>query len=309
MLFFSCNMDSFLPDDEKSTAGDSKECWATDWDGELIRLDHKFQQQFSSPNVHPDKPPPIRMSMMVNGLYIYLTLDQCLRQALHNAQLSTTKPQANARAEIHRSSSGSAASSIFSTPPLGTDRGTEEIHKELKNLGTWLFILCSPWLIWKISGLFIAELPTEVDQSQPEILSDIPVNNMTSHQILLNIPEHLCKSFLSSAGQQLVSSFPIYSPCIPSWCESPKINQAMHRARSSYVHHLHSVENKIFGFSGNFFDSKFDCSTVLEFQILLSVKITPKGKCYPMFPPILYLNDSMNLRQLFLNPMLTKVER
>ena len=83
----------------------------------------------------------------------------------------------------------------------------------------------------------------------------------------------------------------------------------MRRAQSSYVHRLRSVGNKIFGFSGNFFDSKFDRSTVPEFQILLGVKITPKGKRYPMFPPILYLNDSMNPRQLFLNPVLTKVER
>ena len=153
---------------------------------------------------------------MVNGSYIYLTLDQRLRQALHDAQLSTTKLQANARTEIRRSSSGSAASSIFSAPPLGTDGGTKEIHKELKNLGTRLFILCSPWPIWKISGSFIAELPAEANQSQPEILSDIPVNDVTSYRILSNVPEHLRKSFLSSAGQQLVSNSLIYSPCIPS---------------------------------------------------------------------------------------------
>lgn len=82
----------------------------------------------------------------------------------------------------------------------------------------------------------------------------------------------------------------------------------MRKARSSYVHRLRSVGNKIFGFSGNFFDSKFDRSAVPEFRALLGVTDSLKGKRYPMFPPILYPNDSMNPRQLFLNPVLTKVE-
>lgn len=82
----------------------------------------------------------------------------------------------------------------------------------------------------------------------------------------------------------------------------------MRTARSTYVHRLRGVGNKIFGFSADFFDSKFDRSVVPEFQTLLGVKNTPKGKRYPMFPPILYpSNSGMDPKQLFLNPALVKV--
>ena len=83
----------------------------------------------------------------------------------------------------------------------------------------------------------------------------------------------------------------------------------MRAARSSYIFRLRSVGNRIFGFSADFFDSKFDRSTVSEFQVLLGVKNTSKGKRYPMFPPILYPDGkSTDPKQLFLNPALTKVD-
>ena len=83
----------------------------------------------------------------------------------------------------------------------------------------------------------------------------------------------------------------------------------MHVSRSPYIFHLRGVGNKIFGFGGtDFFDSKFDHSTILEFQVLLGVKNTSKGKRYPMFPLILYPDGkSTDPKQLFLNPALTKV--
>ena len=79
--------------------------------------------------------------------------------------------------------------------------------------------------------------------------------------------------------------------------------------RSAYIFRLRSVGNKIFGCGGtDSFDSKFDRSAVPEFQVLLGVKNTSKGKRYPMFPPILYPDGkSMDPKQLFLNPALTKV--
>lgn len=83
----------------------------------------------------------------------------------------------------------------------------------------------------------------------------------------------------------------------------------MRTARSTYVHRLRSVGNKIFGFSADFFDSKFDRSVVPQFRALLGVMDTPRGKRYPMLPPILYPNDGdMDPKRLFLNPALVKVE-
>ena len=81
----------------------------------------------------------------------------------------------------------------------------------------------------------------------------------------------------------------------------------MRRVRSSYIHRLRSTGNKIFGFDGNYFDSKFDCSVVSKFQVLLGVKDTPRGKRYPLLPPILYPEESgMDPKQLFMHPALVK---
>ena len=45
----------------------------------------------------------------------------------------------------------------------------------------------------------------------------------------------------------------------------------MRAARSNNIHRLRSAGNKIFGFSADFFDSRFDRSGVEEFQELLGV--------------------------------------
>lgn len=78
--------------------------------------------------------------------------------------------------------------------------------------------------------------------------------------------------------------------------------------RSSHVNCLHGSAAKIFGYDSDFFAWKFDRSSIKEFQALLGVKDTPKGKRYLMLPPILYPDGSnMNPKQLFLNPALVKV--
>jgi len=82
----------------------------------------------------------------------------------------------------------------------------------------------------------------------------------------------------------------------------------MGASRSSHIFRLRSIASKIFGFGADFFDSKYDRSTVPQFQILLGVKDTPKGKRYPLLPPILYPDGfNMDPRQIFLNPALVKV--
>ena len=66
--------------------------------------------------------------------------------------------------------------------------------------------------------------------------------------------------------------------------------------------------SRIFRFDANFFDSKYDRSTVPKFQVLLGVKDMPKGKRYSTLPPILYPDEtSMDPKKLFLHPALVKV--
>ena len=78
--------------------------------------------------------------------------------------------------------------------------------------------------------------------------------------------------------------------------------------RASHVHRLHGSGGIIFGFSPDYFLSGCDRSKVAEFQDLLGVKETTKGKRYPMLPPILYPPGSgMDPKKLFLNPALIKV--
>lgn len=82
----------------------------------------------------------------------------------------------------------------------------------------------------------------------------------------------------------------------------------MRAMRSAYIHRLRGAGNSIFGFDTDFFKSKFDRSTIPEFQTLLGVKNTPKGKRYPMLPPILYPDGTgMDPKKLFLHPVLVKV--
>ena len=82
----------------------------------------------------------------------------------------------------------------------------------------------------------------------------------------------------------------------------------MSATRGSHIHRLRTVASVIFGFDAEFFTLDFDRSKVMEFQALLGVKDTPKGKRYPMLPPILFLDgSSANPSQLFLNPALIKV--
>ena len=78
--------------------------------------------------------------------------------------------------------------------------------------------------------------------------------------------------------------------------------------RPQHIFCLRGAGNKIFGTTGDFFDSGYNRATVAEFQTLLGVKDTIKGKRYVFLPPILYPEGSgMDPKQLFLNPALPKV--
>ena len=76
----------------------------------------------------------------------------------------------------------------------------------------------------------------------------------------------------------------------------------------NHVHRLCSNGGLIFGLDSDFFVIGYDRANLGVFQELLGVKDTPKGKRYPMLPPILYpAGSSMDPKKLFLNPALINV--
>jgi hypothetical protein len=84
----------------------------------------------------------------------------------------------------------------------------------------------------------------------------------------------------------------------------------MGKSRSSTIHRLRQVGGTIFGTDPSYFVSGYDRESVPEFQQLLGITDSNMGKRYPMFPPILYPEDSgLDARQLFLNPAIAKVSK
>ena len=101
------------------------------------------------------------------------------------------------------------------SPPLpgtaaGVNQAARELNTELKEVAKKLFVLCLPWPAWRVSGSFIAELPSEADQDQP-VPGDITENDVIGDHILLFTPLHLRGPFLSASGQRLVSYFSPHS--------------------------------------------------------------------------------------------------
>ena len=144
--------------------------------------------------------------MSINTGHTYSVLNLSLPQALRDAQLSATKLHASARGEIRRTSSTSAGlPQTIPAPQPGIDAASNQVMAELKEIAKRLFVLCSPWPMWKVSGsLFITELPSDANQDQPA-LGDIIENDEIGDRILSFVPQQLRVSFLSLSGQRLVS--------------------------------------------------------------------------------------------------------
>jgi hypothetical protein len=86
-----------------------------------------------------------------------------------------------------------------------------------------------------------------------------------------------------------------------------EVASAIAAQRHHHIHRIRTVGDAVFGFESKYFATEYDRSEVPEFGILLGVKDTPKGRRYPMLPPILYPNGSdADPKQLFLNPALIK---
>ena len=83
--------------------------------------------------------------------------------------------------------------------------------EELKEVSKKIFVLCSPWPAWIVSGSFITEFDPEAGSDQPTPRS-ITESDIAGDRILSFIPVQLHGLFLSSDGQKLVSHFQLHYP-------------------------------------------------------------------------------------------------
>jgi hypothetical protein len=195
----------------------------------------------------------------------------------------------------------------MSVPPPGDDR-QKEVESGLQEVAKKLFMLCSPWAVWRTSGSFIAELPDVLESDEPgKPPPPLTETDTVGERILAFVPQQLLEAFLSSSGQAIVSSLPLSPPSSTLTLAKSEVEKTMNGQRTAHVHRLRISGAKIFGLNSEFFDIEFDRSQSEVCQKLLGVQITPKGKHYPILPPILYPEGSMDPKKLFLNTAIIRV--
>jgi hypothetical protein len=171
-------------------------------------------------------------------------------------------------------------------------------------------VLCIPWPLWTVSRKFI------VEGADAETVG-ITASDSTGDEILSYVDEGLRTAFLSKPGQTIVSSHKIRR-CYPliDYFNDYQVIGAMTGVRSTHINRLRGVAASIFGegFSPDWFPSKFSENggrgAIKKLQDLLGLEVTPKGKKYALFPPILYPyidGSKINPKDAFLNPTLWKV--
>ena len=186
------------------------------------------------------------------------------------------------------------------------EKPTDDKKKELREVGRRLFILCSPWKSWTVSGCYIVGSPGTL------AAEGITATDSIGNEILSHVPVSLVADFLSRSGQSFVSrpSPHCTTSILINNLDHPQVASAMSSLRSSHINRLRANGTLIFGsgFQQEWFPSKFERGSVETLQKLLGAHMTPKGKKYLLLPPILYLDgSSKNKRDLFLNPALIKV--
>ena len=132
-------------------------------------------------------------------------LNESLSQALRDTQLSVSKLHAEMRA-ICRTSSAPAAPQRSVSAPLVETNKEAQTRSELKEVAKKLTILCSPWPAWRISGPFIVELPDDIARKDSDKARVIMENDPACDRVLSYVPQHLYESFVSVAGQKIVST-------------------------------------------------------------------------------------------------------
>lgn len=176
------------------------------------------------------------------------------------------------------------------------------MRTSLREVGKKLFVLYNPWPSWRVSGRWIVDTPdagkiTATDDGGREILSYVPLP--------------LVADFLSTTGQQFVSRPKPH--CVFSVLmvnpNKLQVTDTMSSVRSSQINRVRNNASLIFGseFPQDWFLSRFNRGSIQEFQKLLGAYMTTAGKKYPLFPPILFPDESQNKSDLFLNPVIVKV--
>ena len=74
-----------------------------------------------------------------------------------------------------------------------------DVIKVLERAGKMIFVLCTPWKSWKVSGSWIAEASSLLDAGNITATDDV------GREILSYVPLPFVADFLSSTGQDLVS--------------------------------------------------------------------------------------------------------
>jgi len=185
------------------------------------------------------------------------------------------------------------------------EKPAKDTKDALREVAKRIFILYSPWKSWSVSGCYIVgslgALATE----------GITANDSPGNEILSYVPASLAADFMSNSGQALVSRpRPHYiSSVLINNPDHFQVASAMSSIRSSHINRLRTHGPTIFGpgFEQQWFPSKFERGSVEKLQELLGAYMTPKGKRYSLFPPILFPDGSTNKSDIFLNPALTNV--
>ena len=94
--------------------------------------------------------------------------------------------------DVYNGSSASARSRVVERPL------TEEVSKALYLAGQQIFVMCTPWPSWMISGDRIAGDP------KTPAAGKINETDDAGREILSYVPPQLIPDFLSAAGQKIV---------------------------------------------------------------------------------------------------------
>ena len=182
---------------------------------------------------------------------------------------------------------------------------TNELKESLREAGRKIFSLCAPWPLWTISGGFVIETPTA---------GAVTESNSGGKEILSFVPLAYVADFLSPVGQSIVSHPKLYHihSILMYDLNNSQVVEAMLSLRSLQINRVRSSASLIFGpgFPQEWFPSQFNRGSVEKLQTLLSPYMTPSGKKYDIFPPVLFPNGSNSRKSdIFLNPALIRASK
>jgi hypothetical protein len=155
----------------------------------------------------------------------------------------------------------------------------DDLRVALREVGKKIFILCTPWPSWTVSGCWITDTPAA---------GNITATDAAGREVLSFVPLPLVVDFLSEPGQTLVSDpgpHCIFSVLIHN-LNDPQTFEGMASTRSSSINRLRNNGSMIFGpgFDQTWFPLKFNRGSIPKLQELLSAHMTPEGKKYHLLP-------------------------